>query len=786
MPSETISHYRILSKLGAGGMGEVYLAEDATLDRKVAVKFLSADSDADEQAKKRLIREARTAAKLDHPNICSVYEVGEEDGRAFVVMQYIEGETLANRFRREATDLSESFDIAAQTADALAEAHSHGIIHRDIKPANIMITGRGQVKVMDFGLARLIQDEASPETQAATKSLLTEPGTVIGTVPYMSPEQVEGKALDARSDIFSFGSVLYEMLTGRQPFAAETAAATASAILTREPLPLTRFAPAVPSEMQRIVRKCLEKDRESRYQSARELLIDLRNLKRESESGSIISEKTGSHTRKLHPLAYGALALLVLASAAISLYVLIGGAKPIDSIAVLPFINTNGDPNTEYLADGIPESISNSLSQLPNLKVMSRNSVFRFKGSEADAKEVGQKLGVRAVLTGRISQRGESLAINIELVDARDNSQIWGHQYNRRLADVFAIQEEMAKEISEKLRLRLSGPEQQQLLAKRPTENLKAFEYYMQARAYAQRRTREDLLEAIRYCDKAIEEDSNYALAYVGLADANSGLAVRGYIVPVEGRRKAEEAARKALALDENLAEAHAVIGQMDGVLAPFNFPLADRELRRAIELSPSLAAAHQYLGLSLARQGRLDESLPELQKARELDPLSSVIARQHALPYYLKRDYVRAVELLRKANELGPALNNMWEIGVYVQSGLINEALTELENSKRERKGDPILIASTGMVYATQGKRAEALQIVKELETMSGGSLSHAQWIAKIYAGLNERELVFSWLERGLAAGAIGTFFKDEPVWEPVRGDPRFTDLLRHMGIPL
>jgi adenylate cyclase len=462
-----------------------------------------------------------------------------------------------------------------------------------------------------------------------------------------------------------------------------------------------------------------------------------------------------------------------------------GATEPLSkSIAVLPFDNQNRDPDTDYLSDGIPESIINSLSQLPNLKVMSRNSVFHYKGKDMDAQAVAKELKVQAVLTGRMTQRGDGLSISVELINAQDNSEIWGQQYNRKLADVFAVQEEIAKEISEKLRLKLTGTERQQL-AKRPTENIKAFQYYMQGRSYINRQTREDLLEAIRYCEKAIEEDRNYALAYAGLADAYDNLGVRGYIAPIEGRRKAEEAARKALALDENLAEAHGALGLTYVLFAPSNFALGDRELRHAIELSPSLALAHFYLGYSLARQGRLDESLEELPKARELDPLSSIIARQAALPYYLKRDYVRALELLRQANELGPAFSTTWEIGVYIQNRLFNEAFAELEQPKRERKSDPILIYGTGMVYAAQGKRAEALEIIKELEEMSGASLSEAHWIAKIYAILNEKELALSWLERGLATGAIGSFYKDDPVWDPIRDDPRFAALVGKMVVP-
>jgi adenylate cyclase len=443
--------------------------------------------------------------------------------------------------------------------------------------------------------------------------------------------------------------------------------------------------------------------------------------------------------------------------------------SPAKSIAVLPFDNQNRDPDTDYLSDGIPESIINSLSQLPNLKVMSRNSVFHYKGKNIDAPAVAKELKVQAVLTGRMTQRGDGLSISVELINAQDNSEIWGQQYNRKLADVFAVQEEIAKEISEKLRLKLTGAERQQL-AKRPTENIKAFQYYMQGQSYIQRATHEDMLAAISYYDKAIEEDRNYALAYAGLAGAYGVLGVYGYIAPIEGRRQGEEAARKALALDDNLAEGHLALGQAYVAFAPSNFPLGDRELRHAIELSPSLALAHFFLGVSLVRQGRLDEALEESLKARELDPLSPIIARAFAIPYYFKRDYARALELLRQANELGPALTTTSEIGIYIQNKLFDEALAELEKAQRTRKNDSILTYDTGMIYAAQGKRAEALGIIKELEEISGPNLSQAHWIAKIYATLNEKEQALSWLERGLATGAIGSFYKDDPVWDTIR----------------
>ncbi len=457
---------------------------------------------------------------------------------------------------------------------------------------------------------------------------------------------------------------------------------------------------------------------------------------------------------------------------------------PEKSIAVLPFENQNRDPDTDYLCDGIPESIINSLSELPKLKVMSRNSVFHYKGKEADAQTVGKELKVQTLLTGRVRQRGDGLTIGVELINAGDNSQLWGQQYSRKLADVFAVQEEIAKEVSEKLRLKLTGTEKEQL-AKRPTENLKAFQYYMQGRAAAQRRTNADLLASVSYYEKALQEDSRYALAYAGLSDAYANLGYYGSIAPVEGRRKAEEAARKSLELDDKLAEAHTALGQIYIAFAPSDFSTGDRELNHAIELNPNLAVARYNLGLSLIRQGRLDEAIVELQKARALDPLSSVIARAVVIPYYFKRDYQRAFELLREANELGPPLSATWEIGLFIRSGSLNEAFAEIEKAKDARKRDPLLIYSAGMAYAASGKQAEALQSIKELEAMSGASLSTAHWIAKIYATLNDKESAFSWLERGLATGALGVFYKDEPVWDPIRDDARFATLVEKMVVP-
>jgi TolB-like protein/Tfp pilus assembly protein PilF len=457
---------------------------------------------------------------------------------------------------------------------------------------------------------------------------------------------------------------------------------------------------------------------------------------------------------------------------------------PEKSIAVLPFENQNRDPDTDYLCDGIPESIINSLSELPKLKVMSRNSVFHYKGKEADAQTVGKELKVQTLLTGRVRQRGDGLTIGVELINAQDNSQMWGQQYNRKLADVFAVQEEIAKEVSDKLRLKLTGTEKEQL-AKRPTENLKAFQYYMQGRAAAQRRTNADLLASVSYYEKALQEDGKYALAYAGLSDAYANLGYYGSIAPVEGRRKAEEAARKALELDDKLAEAHTALGQIYIAFAPSDFSTGDRELKHAIELNPNLAVAHYNLGLSFIRQGRLDEASAELAKARGLDPISSIIARAVVIPHYFKRDYPRAFELLRQANELGPPLSATWEIGLYIKNGSLDEAFAEIEKAKAARKDDPLIVYSTGMAYAAVGKKPEALQKIEELETLAEGTLSTAHWIAKIYATLNDKEQAFSWLDRGLATGALGVFYKDEPIWDPIRDDPRFEELVARLVVP-
>lgn len=779
---EAIGPYKVLARIGAGGMGEVYLAQDSRLGRKAALKLLPQCCMKDQERVRRFKQEARAASALNHPNVATIYEIGEADGVSFIAMEYVEGQTLTAKMNGQALNGAEILDIATQVADALDEAHSKGIIHRDIKPGNIMVTPRGQVKVLDFGLAKMTDPGEQVLDSEFSTQAKTQPGVLMGTVAYMSPEQALGRAVDHRTDIFSLGVVIYEMATGQQPFHGVTALETITKITHGQQQAIARLNAKVPTELERIVRKCLEKEPGRRYQSARELVVDLKNLKRHSEwgMGERIVPRRQIRSRRF---AFAGLALAILAIIGVGTYLWIIRGKPIDTLAVLPFANMSGNSSAEYLSDGIPDSVINSLSQLPHLKVMSQNSVRHFKGREVDARVVGHELGVRAVLTGRLAQPSDELVISIELVDARDNSHLWGQQYNRKLSNLFALQQEIAEEISDKLQLRLTGQERQQL-AKRPTENLKAFQYYTQGRSHLGLRTREELFTAINYYEKAIAEDRTYALAYAGLAEAYANLGARGYISPVDGRRQAEGAVQEALALDENLAEAHLAIGEISVLFAPYDFARADRELRRALELSPSLASVHQYLGNLYVLQQRYDEASREFLEARELDPLSSILARLVAGPYYFRRDYTRALELLRQANELRPSYVTFWEVGIYIQNRAFDEALAELEKEKQRRKDDVILIESAGKVYAAQGRRAEALQVIKELETISGPDASQAHHIAAIYAVLGEKEQAFAWLNRGLETGAIWYFIKDDPLWDSLRSDPRFAALLRRMKL--
>ncbi|HEY7913094.1 MAG TPA: protein kinase [Blastocatellia bacterium] len=833
MLEESVSHYRIIKKLGAGGMGEVYLAEDTKLDRQVALKILPQEFAKSDERMRRFVQEAKSASALTHPNIIAIYEIGETDKNHFIVTEYIEGETLHHHIHNSRMKAREVLDVTVQVASALAAAHQAGIIHRDIKPENIMLRPDGIVKVLDFGLAKLTEKRApTTDSEAATISKkVTDPGTIMGTVAYMSPEQARGKQVDARTDIFSLGIVLYEMIAGRMPFAGESSTDVLAAILDKEPPPLTRFADEVPTELQRIVSKCLRKERDERYQTMKGLLADLKELREElaleaklersirpaggstgdnlqtltaegvitrgqnlqapsaaraqtTSSAEYLISEIKQHKRGI------AVALLIVLLAASGLgywffFLYQANVRQIESIAVMPFVNESGNADVEYLSDGMTETLIRSLSQLPNLNVKARSSVFRYKGRETNPQTVGEELNVQAILNGRVAQRGDQLILSLELIDAQTENVIWSEQYNRRQADLVMLQSEIARHVSSKLRTKLSGADEQKL-AKSYTANPEAYQHYLRGRFYWNKRNAENIRKAIEQFRMAAEKDPGYALAYSGLADCYVVAPNYAGTASSETLPSARAYATRAIELDGSLAEAYASLGMVN--YFSWNFAEAETAFKRSIELNPTYPTAHHWYSRYLRAVGRSDEAFAEIRRAKDLDPLSLVIMNNIAENYIDRGDMNSALDECKRMVELDPSFFGTYQTLciIYSKQGRFPEALASAQKGVELSNRSNATLALAGYVQGQSGRRDAAQAIIVELEKRYAIKEADGRDLAIVYTGLDQKDKAFEWLEKSYQDRSLFmAVLRLEPLLESLRSDPRLQDLFRRIGLP-
>jgi len=791
-----LGRYEIVRRLGEGGMGIVHLAKDTSLDRLVAVKVLNKKFERREENVRRFIREAKAASALNHPNILTIFEIGEFDGSQYIVSEYIEGKTLREVLNTKRIEIPRIIDIAIQIASALGAAHKARIIHRDIKPENIILREDGYVKVLDFGLAKLLPEQLASGIEPRTAAQnTTTPGLILGTVSYMSPEQAKGKGIDERTDIFSLGVVLYEMLAGTQPFTGDSMPETFRNLIDREPEPISRYVSGIPEELERIISRMLEKAPENRYQTMSETREDLKALNSSSslegllgraqpeKRTAVIQPATGggANTTAENTEAYArwhrrwalmaALTVLLLGGIGIGGYFwwqITGPSNEIRSVAVMPFVNETGNPQVEYLSDGMTDTLISSLSELPDIKVKARTSVFRYKGKEIDPKAIGKELDVQAIVNGRVTQRDGRTSVSLEVVDTETEDVIFSTKYDKPQSALVTLQSDIARDVSGKLRIKLSGAEEAKV-TKTHTADPEALQLYLQGQFYRYKGGRGNVLRATDYFNKAIEKDPNYALAYAGLALNYDSYDLYNLVPDLQ---KASAAAKRALELDDSLAEAQ----------------LAAGHFRRAIELNPDYADAHVGLCIDLTMTKRFDEGIAECSKAHELDPSSVMVTMRLGAAYFFARRPDEAIEILRRAHEMDPTL---WVPlgylgGAQTLKGQYTEAASTFRKTIDISDGSPNAKSHLAYALAKAGQRDEALKLIDELKRLAEREHINSFHFAVPYIGLGDKDEAFFWLGRGVDEGSIGFRQLDVHPWfEDLRSDPRFKALLVRTNQP-